>query len=78
VFFFIFFICLSLYYAIAQCCLCLWIDHSWLPLMFTYKYMFNVMPYNYLGHIHLCLSYTFVQILLNDTDILGLIDWQIL
>ena len=77
VFFFIFFICLSSYYVITQFCLCLWISNSCLPLMFSYKYIFNVMQYNYLGHIYLWLSYTFVQILLNDTDILSLIEcWK--
>ena len=36
-------------------------------LMVTYKYIFKVMPYNYLGHIFSWLSYTFVHIILNDT-----------
>ena len=63
----VFFICLSLYYIITQCCLCLWIAHSRLPLMFTYTYTFNVIPNNYVGHTFLWLIYTFVQIILNYT-----------
>jgi hypothetical protein len=30
-------------------------------------FVFNVIPYNYLGHTFLWLSYTFVQILFRDT-----------
>jgi hypothetical protein len=56
------FICLSLYFFITQCCFCLWIFHYCLPLMFTYIYIFNVIPYNYLGHNFLWLNYCILLI----------------
>jgi hypothetical protein len=36
-------------------------------LLFIYKYIFYIIPYNYWWHILVWLSYTFVQIISNDT-----------